>query len=182
MKIIFFAMLFAISFSSNAQVKKVILQASGLTCSMCSNSINKSLKSLDFVEKVVANIKTSGFEVTFKPNSRVEFDLIKKKVLDAGFSIAKFTAIVEFDGQQVSSEDHLIINNTTYHFMNIKSQVLTGDKIIQILDKGFVPAKEYKKNAAFTKMECYKTGVTAACCSKVITATPGKRIYHVTVV
>ena len=39
------------------QVTKVSIQASGLTCSMCSNAINKSLRSLDFVDKVDANIK-----------------------------------------------------------------------------------------------------------------------------
>ena len=43
------AVLFAVS--AQAQVSKVSLQASGLTCSMCSNSINKSIQSLDYIEK-----------------------------------------------------------------------------------------------------------------------------------
>jgi len=65
------------------------MQASGLTCSMCSNAINKSVKSIDFVEKVMANIQTSTFEITFKPGSTIDFDLLKKKVEDAGFFCIK---------------------------------------------------------------------------------------------
>ena len=49
--LIAFALLFFIK--TEAQVTKVSLQASGLTCSMCSNAINKALKSLDIVENVL---------------------------------------------------------------------------------------------------------------------------------
>ena len=52
-----------ISLMSQAQVNKVTLQASGLTCSMCSNAINKALRSLDFVADVDADFKTYSFEI-----------------------------------------------------------------------------------------------------------------------
>ena len=35
---------------------------------------------------------------------------------------------------------------------------LSGDKKLGLLDKGFVSAKEYKKNSNLTKITCYKTG------------------------
>ncbi|MGO8056378.1 heavy-metal-associated domain-containing protein, partial [Rhizobium leguminosarum] len=78
------------SMVSKAQVTKVSLQASGLTCSMCSNSIHKALKTLDFVDKVDADIKTYTFEISFKTNSKVDFNLIKKKVEGAGFTVSGF--------------------------------------------------------------------------------------------
>src|SRR5438874_4569695 len=98
--IIFFVCL-VIAGTSFSQVTKVSLQASGLTCSMCSNAINKALKTLDFVDKVDADIKTYTFEISFKANSNVDFDKIKMKVEKAGFSVSGFVATVRFNNVQV---------------------------------------------------------------------------------
>ncbi len=163
-------MLLTISVAARAQVQKVSLQAAGLTCSMCSNSINKSLQSVDFVDKVEANIKTSTFEISFKPNATVDFDLLKNKVEDAGFYVANFKVTIQFEEVAIKNDSHIEVANTTYHFLNVKNQNINGIKTIRILDKGFVLGKEYKKNSNLTKMECYKTGEEK-----------GKRIFHVTI-
>jgi copper chaperone CopZ len=175
---VFIALLFSVA--SNAQVKKVTLQASGLTCSMCSNAINKSLQSLDFVSKVYANIKTSSFDIAFKPNAKIDFDKIKSKVEAAGFSVAKFLVQIQFDSAKISNGQHLLQNDIAYHFLNVSNQLLSGEKTIQILDKGYVSAKQYKKNSKLTQMQCYQTGIAEACCSKDNIA-KGTRIYHVTI-
>lgn len=172
------AVLFTVS--ATAQVTKVSLQASGLTCSMCSNSINKSLKSLDYVEKVMANIKTSTFDITFKPGSSVNFDQLKKKVEDAGFFVANLTATVNFNNLTVEKDEHYNVAGMNIHFLNAKGQVLNGEKAIQVVDKGYVSAKAFKKNQLYTQMECYKTGVAGSCCSKTGLNT-GSRIFHVTI-
>ncbi|MEO5892175.1 MAG: heavy-metal-associated domain-containing protein [Ferruginibacter sp.] len=171
---------FLFSLAANAQVKKVTLQASGLTCSMCSNAIYKSLQSIDFVQKVAANIKNSTFDISFKPGAKVDFDRLKKKVEDAGFFVAGLTAVINFENIPIVNDSHVIIDGNTFHFLNTKDQVLTGDKTVRILDKGFVSAKEYKKNSRFTLMECYKTGVAGSCCSKDGHA-EGTRIFHVSI-
>jgi copper chaperone CopZ len=170
MKNLIIIILVLFSYGANAQVKAVTIQASGLTCSMCSNSIFKALKTLDFVEKVDANIKTSSFEISFKPNAVVDFDKLKGKVEDAGFFVANFTVIYHFDALAISNDKHVTIGNSVFHFLNVKDGVLSGDKKIRLLDKGFVSAKEYKKNSNLTKMACYKTGEEN-----------GKRIFHVTI-
>jgi copper chaperone CopZ len=71
-----FFLIIAVFFTAQTQahVNKVQLQASGLTCSMCSNAINKSLKTVDYIDKVMANIKTSTFEISFKPGAKINFD------------------------------------------------------------------------------------------------------------
>jgi len=101
MKKIFFFIAIALSMVTNAQVTGVSLQASGLTCSMCSNSINKALKTLDFVLQVDADIKTYTFEISFKPNSSIDFDMIKNKVENAGFTVNGFVATILFNNVQV---------------------------------------------------------------------------------
>lgn len=179
-KLLFIIVLF-ISFNSQAQITKVSLQASGLTCSMCSNAINKSLKTLDNVEKVMSNISTSTFEISFKDGSNVNFDELKKKVEDAGFFVAKLTADVSFSNIKVQKDDHLQYAGMNLHFLNGGDQVLNGARQIQILDKGYVSSKVYKKNQGLTKMDCYKTGVTAACCAT-SGMLAGSRMYHVTLI
>jgi copper chaperone CopZ len=177
--LIFIAALF-FTIQTNAQITKATLQASGLTCSMCSNAINKSLQSIDFVEKVEANIKNSSFDITFKPGSKVDIDQLKEKVEDAGFFVASLSATVHFDNVKLTNDSHIEIDGSTFHFLNIKDQTLDGDKTITVLDKGYVTAKIFKQNSKYTTMECYKTGKASTCCSKAGT-TEGARVYHVTI-
>jgi copper chaperone CopZ len=150
MKTLFLFIAVALSMATTAQVTKVSIQASGLTCSMCSNSINKSLKTIDFVEKVTPNIKTSSFEITFKPGTSVDFDKLKKKVEDAGFTVANFIATVNFNNVPVKSNQPTKIGDKTFYIINSKDQSLNGAKQVRIVDKGFVSNKEYKKNALVT--------------------------------
>lgn len=180
MKILLIAIATIFTFTASAQVTKVTIQATGLTCSMCSNAINKALKTLDFVDKVDANIQNSTFDVYFKPNKAVNFDQLRKKVEDAGFFVAGFTAIIHFNNVAIANDELIVINGTTYHFLNVQDQTLNGDQTVHIIDKGFVTAKEYKKNAGFTTMDCYKTGVVGDCCHKE-GLIKGSRIYHVTI-
>ena len=155
---------------SQAQVKGVTIQASGLTCSMCSNSIFKALKTLDFVEKVDANIKTSSFDISFKPAVDIDFDKLKAKVEGAGFFVASFTVTYHFDNLAIANDKHVTVGKSIFHFLNVKEDILSGDKKIRLLDKGYVSAKEFKKNSSLTKMGCYKTGTENE-----------KRIFHVTI-
>ena len=130
----------------NAQVKSVSLEASGLTCSMCSNAINKALKTLDFVAQVQADIKTYSFFISFKPNMTIDLDGIRKKVESAGFSVSAFYATVYFDQVRVQDEQPSRIGDQQFHFVNAPGALLNGDRTIKIVDRGFVRRKEFKKN------------------------------------
>ena len=179
MRLFLIALLFSIHFCATAQVSKVNIQASGLTCSMCSNAINKALKSIDYVDNVIANIKNSSFDIRFKPNAKVDFDLLKKKVEDAGFFVARMDVTISLNDVEVANDTHVEIDNTMFHFMNVSQQKLSGEKTIQIIDKGYLTDKVYKKNNKYTNMNCYKTGYMESCCKKNKPA--GTRIYHVTI-
>ena len=169
-----------IYFIAQSQISKVKIQASGLTCSMCSNSINKALKSVDYVDNIVANIKNSTFEITFKPDAKVNFDQLKKKVEAAGFFVAKFEANVNFDHLNVSDESHVELFGTMFHFMNVGERKLNNETVVRVIDKGFVTQKEFKKNSKYTTMGCYQTGVMGRCCKQNVKS-EGVRIYHVTI-
>ena len=65
-----------------------------------------------------------------------------------------------------------------YHFLHAEGKTLNGEKMVRIVDKGFVSAKEYKKNEKYTKMECYHSGIIGNCCNNK-SKSMGTRIYHV---
>jgi len=166
--------------AAQAQFGSAKLQASGLTCSLCSKAIFKALTAIPFVDKVEADVATSGFDILFKEGANVDVDQLKKAVTDAGFSVAGLKIQAKLDGVAVQNDAHLTIQGKTYHFMNVKPQTLKGNVELTILDKNFVPAKDFKKNAQYTKMKCYSTGVMEACCNKSGNAS-GTRVYHVTI-
>jgi copper chaperone CopZ len=147
MKKIFLFIAIVFSLATKAQVSKISLQASGLTCSMCSNSINKALKTLDFILSIDADIKTYTFEITIKEGGIVDFNAIKKRVEGAGFSVSSFFVTMNFDNIPVKKDQPITVGNTKFLFINVIDQPLNGIKKIKLLDKGFVSAKEYSKKS-----------------------------------
>ena len=177
-RIIVLFILLAAGILSQAQFTKARLQASGLTCSMCNNAINKALKGLSFVNTVKSDIKNAAFDVEFKEGTSVDIDAIKAAVEDAGFFVAKLQLTGNFDNVNVKNDEHVVIGGKTFHFLEVNDQVLNGEKTLTILDKNFLTNKEFKKISHATKMECLQTG-------KEVTGKDGiaqnTRIYHVTI-
>lgn len=165
---------------SNAQFTKATLQATGLTCAMCSNAINKALQKVPFVESVKSDIKNSAFDIVFKKDAEISIDALKNAVEDAGFSVGSLKVTGTFSDVKIADDQHVKIGNENFHFLNVSNQVLNGEKTFKILDKNFVTAKDFKKYSAATKMSCMQTGKAAACCVKDGMA-EGDRIYHVTI-
>lgn len=166
--------------SSHAQFTKAVLQATGLTCAMCSNAINKALLEVPFVESVKADIKNSAFNMVFKQGQKVEIDALRKAVDDAGFSVGSLKITGNFKEVKVENDKHVEIDDEIFHFLNASEQVLDGEKTITIVDKNFLTAKQFKKFSNATKMSCVLTGKTAACCLK-DGAPADARVYHVTI-
>lgn len=166
--------------SVHAQFTKATIQASGLTCAMCSRAIDNALQQVSFVASVQPDIKNSAFNIVFKEGEPVDIDALKKSVEDAGFFVAKFTITGIFNNTAIKNDEHVAIEGKEYHFLNIKDQVLNGEKNLIIVDKNFLTASAFKKYSAETAMQCIKTGKAGACCEKAGLAA-GTRIYHVTI-
>ena len=127
--VLFFAM------ESNAQIVKADIIATGLTCSMCSKSIYKQLTSLPEVASVDTDLNTNTFTVTLKPNTNVSPNIFRDNVEKAGF----------FIGSLVVTTD----SKTLANYINVEKKKIANAKLVQvqILDKGFVTQKEFKKLA-----------------------------------
>ena len=133
------------SLSLAAQIKTVVLQAAGLTCAMCSNAIHQSLKTLNFVDQVEADLERSAFTIGFKSKSVVDFDAMKKKVEDAGFTVASFEVGARFASQEAAQGKPFLFDHVWLQFINVQQEVLTGERRFNVLDKGYVSSRRYKQ-------------------------------------
>ncbi len=179
MKTILIAVAILLSITAPAQIKSATLEASGLTCSMCSKSIYKALMKVPFVSAVSVDVEQSVYRITFKAGSKVVPDDIKKSVTNAGFSVASLQLTAHFQQQSVANDSHVAIDGNMFHFLNVAKQTLDGDKTLTVVDKNFTTNAQHRKYAKFTAMKCYETGMMGACCPGKDLNTP-KRIYHVT--
>ena len=166
--------------AANAQFTTATLQASGLTCAMCTRAINKSLDKLSFVASVDADIQNSAFHIVFKPNAGMDIDKLKNAVEDAGFSVARLTLSGNFNNVEVKNDGHVVINGNNFHFLKVKDQVLNGNKSITIVDKNFLTAAAFKQFSAATRLHCVQTGKSDGCCNKDVITT-GTRMFHATI-
>jgi copper chaperone CopZ len=130
----------------HAQYVKAELQASGLTCSMCSFATQKQLKTLDFIDSIGADLNHTIFILYFKKDKVVEPAQIKQKVEDAGFSVASLKITFDFDAIKTENNNYFICQNNLYHFTGTTPSSLKGNIILKIFNKGFVSDKEYKKH------------------------------------
>jgi copper chaperone CopZ len=179
-KLLLGLMIILFTLPSVAQFSKATLQATGLTCAMCSNAINKALQAVPFVESVRSDIKNSAFNIVFREGAVVEIDALKNAVEDAGFSVGGLKLTGLFNNLKLAPDQHVTIGKSSFHFLDIKEQTLNGENTITVVDKNFVTAKQFKKISSLTKMSCLQTGKASACCTK--EGVPAEaRVYHVTI-
>jgi copper chaperone CopZ len=131
--------------NTNAQITIAEIRATGLTCSMCSNAINKQLKALPEVANVVTDLNTNTFTVTLNENTTISPFTFKQSVEKAGF----------FIGSLVLTSKTSLVKNEKYIVVDAKS-IDSEEVTFQVLDKGYVTEKEYKKlSKSLKKLETF---------------------------
>lgn len=172
--ILSFLMLFAINKVSAQQVTTVEMQVTGLTCSMCSQATEKSLRTLDYVSNVTPDLNKNLFVITFKKDKAVNFDQLNKKVKEAGFSVGKLDATVNFNQVKIDDEGQAIVGSNVYRFTNAKSKVLNGPVKVSVIDKSFISNAAFKQKSATVKFDSYASGTGIINGKKT-------RIYHLSI-
>lgn len=118
----------------SAQISKAEIRATGLTCSMCSNAINKQLQSLPEAANVETDLNTNTFTVTLKDGNKLTPAIFKEKVEKAGFFIGSLVLTVP--AETVNKSPYIVLNDNAKKSNQVQ---------IQVLDKGYVVEKEFKK-------------------------------------
>jgi copper chaperone CopZ len=144
--------------NSYSQITKAEIMATGLTCSMCSNAINKQLKSFTEVDSIGTDLNTNTFTVYFKKDNSLEPKVLKKAVEKAGFFVGSMVLTAKFHTPKIEDNTTLKVDETTYTFIDIKNPVAHAEAKYRVLDKGFLTQKEYKKLVkSYSKYPGYAT-------------------------
>lgn len=138
------------------QLKKAEILATGLTCSMCSNAINKQLKALEGVEKVETDLNTNTFTVFFNPDNAITPATLKNSVEKAGFFVGSMVVTMELSNVLPTDNATLQAGDATFVFIDSKEKNLDGETRLKVQDKGYVTQKEYKKlQKSYSKYPTY---------------------------
>lgn len=159
---------------SAQQISSVELQVTGLTCSMCSQATDESLRTLDFIGNIEPDLNKNIFVLTFKKDKTVNFDQIKEKVEDAGFSVGNLDAVFNFDNTKIDDKGMAVAGTTVYQFLNAKDKTLNGPVKATVVDKNFMSGSAFKKKVGQLKLTSFETG--AAMVNGKMT-----RVYHLSI-
>ncbi len=158
---------------TSAQIKSAKLQASGLTCAMCSRAVYKALMQIPSVDKIDVNIQSSTYSINFKKGVDVNPDDLSKAVMAAGFSISNLSLVCNFSSIAIENGTQVQLNNKTFHFLSLQKHLYNGDTQITLIDKSFLTPKEFKKYTQNNQLNCLQSGLKS---DKV------SREYHVTII
>lgn len=150
-KLLLLVFIFSLGLIAGAQFSRARLQATGLTCALCSNAINKALQKLPFVRSVNADIKNSAFDINFKSDQEVEIEALRKAVEDAGFFVGGLQLTGFFTDLKLGNDDKVRIGKNDIRFLDTGKQTINGEKTIRILNKEYLTAKDFKKMSAVIK-------------------------------
>lgn len=137
------ALLFC-TLTATAQFNTARLQATGLTCALCSKSIHQALSQLPFVDSVQPELKTSSYDLYFKNGQPVSVQSIRKAVEDAGFFIGSL---------HLQWNTPIPASNQSEGKFQERGELFQWDgqlnpgMTVQVINRGFVPEKEYKRLA-----------------------------------
>ena len=139
------ALLLLLGQTAHAQFSQGRLQATGLTCALCSKSIHQALGKLPFVKSVQPDLKSSSFDLQFKSGMAVSVASLRTAVEDAGFFIGGLTLTIERPlSVQEAVDGNFIDHGVTY---KLEGKLNEG-KMVQVIDEGFLSTKEFKRLAA----------------------------------
>lgn len=159
--VVFATLILVFGANTYAQIVKADIIATGLTCSMCSNAINKQFKNLPDVDSVHTELNSNTFSIYLKKGNTVTPDFLRQKVEKAGFFVGSMLLTILYKEQSITDNSTLKLHNFTIVFVMVKPEVLNGNIQFKVMDKGFILQKEYKKTLKeYAKYPTY--GITDA--------------------
>jgi copper chaperone CopZ len=131
-------------FPASAQFSQARLQATGLTCALCSKAIHEALVQLPFVDSVRADIKSSAFDIRFKTDSVIALETIRLAVEEAGFFVGALSLTLERPLNDTERAGRSFSQAT--HTYRLLENWKEGNSLL-VVGRGYMTEKEYKKMA-----------------------------------
>lgn len=126
-----------------SQPDSVLIGIDGLTCSMCSYSVQSMIKKVPDVLEVKMDLNANEATITLKADTAPDLALLVKKVYDAGFSVRSLH--VYLDVRQIEWEQ------TAIRYEAYKFDIPAGKApdqnviVLKIVDENFFSKKGFKR-------------------------------------
>jgi len=130
---------------AQGQFKSVEMGIDGLTCSMCSRSVEMSLVKLDFIDRIEMDLNSNRSEIFFREGMYVSIDKVAQAVIDAGFSVAYLNALFDFKEQTIDTHACWNYAYETYQFLEVSQPQLKGETVLKFIGTNFLSRTELKK-------------------------------------
>lgn len=125
------------------QFSSATIGINGLTCSMCSYSVESAIRPLLFVKSIEMDLNKNVATIFFKEGSKPDFNKLVKKVFEAGFSV-RFV-VANLNVEKAIQNESLLVQDKTYKIINFSQEIPVGEVKLKLLGKGFLPKSGLKE-------------------------------------
>jgi copper chaperone CopZ len=140
LKFCFTVVLIALSSTAWSGIKWIDVGVNGLTCSMCSRSVEMSLRRLDFVDSVAMSLEKTEGRIYFESNALINLQQIAKAIVNAGFSVRFVRIEFTFDDIPLNNDGSFVFQGQTFEWLDFKNK--TREASLKLVDDNFLPKKE----------------------------------------
>ena len=127
---------------SFAGLKWIDVGINGLTCSLCTRSVDRSINRLEFVDSVTMSLENTEGRIYVKNVEAINLKRITKAITDAGFSVRFVRLQFDFRDTRIDKEGFFSFKGQRYRWLQLKSNSLQNDVALTLIDEGFLPKKE----------------------------------------
>lgn len=148
LRLIIFLFLFIGFNTSYAGIRSVKVGINGLTCSMCSRTVEKSMLRLPFVERVEMSLEATEAKIFIKPQASVSMKEIARSVKDAGFSVRSVEADLDFSDLRLADDGSFFCQGQQFNWLGKRNLPADGKVNLKLIDPGYIPPNEKSKWAS----------------------------------
>ena len=127
---------------SFARLKWIDVGINGLTCSLCTRSVDKSISRIEFVDSVTMSLENTDGRIYVKDVEAINLKRITKAITDAGFSVRFVRLQFDFRDTQIDKDGCFSFKGQRYQLLQFKSNALPHSVTLTLIDEGFLPKKE----------------------------------------
>ncbi|HEY3406149.1 MAG TPA: heavy metal-associated domain-containing protein [Ohtaekwangia sp.] len=131
--------------ATQAQFKAATMEIDGMTCSMCTYGVQRSIAKLKFIQQVNVDLNSSVASISFKPDEFVNIGEVIKSVFDAGYSVRSLKAKVNLENPVGLQSDQFLLGNSTFIILNNTDTDLKGIVDLIFVEKKFTNTDPFKK-------------------------------------
>lgn len=124
-------------------IQFVTIGVNGLTCSMCTRSVEMSMRKLDFVDSVAMDLANTEGRVYIKQGSLPDFKRIAHAITDAGFSVRFIHVNLDVQVLAVSPEGCFSIGQQLFQWIDLPAAFPKGIVELIVVGEGLMPRKEF---------------------------------------